>query len=154
MGVGASATKGGGSTGQAEGAVSEGNVEVDGVRLWFDIAGEGRPTLLIGGTGMSGSVWEFLGASVLRDCGCQVITFDNRGVGRSDGPPGPYSIEGMAAETAGLITALGVGPVNVLGLSLGGAIAQQLAATRPDLVQAAVLWAATEIGRATSELQS
>jgi thioesterase CepJ len=49
----------------------------------------------------------------------------------------------MAADTAGLIEQLQLGPTTVIGLSLGGSIAQHLAATRPELVQALVLWAAT-----------
>jgi thioesterase CepJ len=122
--------------------VPEGSVVVDGVQLSFETAAEGRPVLLISGTGMSGGAWELLGASQLRAAGFQVTTFDSRGVGRSDGPPGPYSVEAMAKDTAGLITALDVGPVFVVGLSLGGSIAQVLAATRPDLVHAVVLWAA------------
>jgi thioesterase CepJ len=118
------------------------SVVVDGLRLAYDVSGTGPPVLLIAGTGMPRAAWELLGAPALRDAGFQVISFDNRGVGGSDGPPGPYSVEAMVADAAGLITALDVGPVQVLGLSLGGSVAQYLAATRPDLVRAVVLWAA------------
>lgn len=116
-------------------------VAVNGIRLAYRVAGEGEPVLLISGTGMSGAHWELLGAQVLRDAGYQIITFDNRGVGGSDGPAGPYSVAEMAADTVGLLKTLEISHVRVVGLSLGGAIAQQLAATRPDLIRAMVLWA-------------
>jgi pimeloyl-ACP methyl ester carboxylesterase len=119
------------------------SVVVDGLRLAVELSGTGPPVLLIAGTGMPRAAWELLGAQAMRDAGFQVISFDNRGVGGSDGPPGPYSVEAMAADVAGLITALEVGPVHVLGLSLGGSVAQYLTASRPDLVRAVVLWAAT-----------
>jgi thioesterase CepJ len=121
--------------------VAKRSVVANGIRLSYEISGEGQPVLLIAGTGMSGAVWEFLGASSLREAGYQVITFDNRGVGASEGPPGPYSVADMAADTVALLEHVGAGRVLVVGLSLGGCIAQQLAVVRPDLVRALVLWA-------------
>jgi thioesterase CepJ len=124
------------------------DVVVDGVRLSVNARGEGPAVLFISGTGMPAAAWELFGASELVDRGFRVVTFDNRGVGRSDGPPGPYSVEMMAADTARLVEELGIGPVSVVGLSLGGSIAQQLAVWRPDLVHAVVLWAS--VGRTPS----
>ena len=124
------------------------DVVVAGVRLSVDDQGEGPAVLLVSGTGMPGSAWDLFGAPALLDGGFRVITFDSRGVGRSDGPPGPYSVEMMSADTARLVEALGIGPVCVVGLSLGGSIAQHLAASRPELVQAVVLWAS--VGRTPS----
>jgi pimeloyl-ACP methyl ester carboxylesterase len=118
------------------------SVVVDGVRLAFERSGAGPPVLLLAGTGMPSFAWDLLGAPALRDAGFEVITLDSRGVGGSDGPPGPYSVEAMAGDVAGLIAALDAGPVHVLGLSLGGSVAQYLAATRPDLVRTVVLWGA------------
>jgi thioesterase CepJ len=123
--------------------MANGSAVVGGVRLWFEDVGQGPPVVLISGTGMSGRTWELLGAPALREAGYRVVTFDSRGVGHSEGPPAPYSVEEMAADTAGLIEQLQLGPTTVIGLSLGGSIAQHLAATRPELVQALVLWAAT-----------
>jgi thioesterase CepJ len=117
------------------------SVVANGIRLSYDVSGEGQQVLLIAGTGMSGAVWEFLGASSLREAGYQVITFDNRGVGDSEGPPGPYLVGDMAADTVALVEHLGVADILVVGLSLGGCIAQQMAVMRPDLVRALVLWA-------------
>ena len=104
--------------------------------------------LFICGTGMPATTWDLFGVSALVDRGYRVVTFDNRGVGRSEGPPGPYSVEMMSDDTAQLVEALAIGPVSVVGLSLGGSIAQQLAASRPDLVEAVVLWAS--VGRTPS----
>ena len=118
-----------------------GEAVLNGVRLSYEIAGDGDPVVLVAGTGMSGSGWELLGAPELRAAGYRTITFDNRGVGSSDGPPGPYSVADMAADTAALIEHLGYPRTRVIGISLGGSIAQELTRTRPDLVQATVLWA-------------
>ena len=75
----------------------------------------------------------------LEEAGHRVITFDNRGCGRSAAPPAPYRVADMAADTAALIEYLGLGPCDVIGYSLGGYIAQQLAVTCPDLVRRLVL---------------
>lgn len=71
--------------------------------------------------------------------GLRVIRFDLRGHGLSDCPDGPYGMEDLTADAAGLIDALSCGPVVLVGLSIGGMIGQMLAATRPDLVRALVL---------------
>ena len=100
------------------------SVVVNGVRLAYEVSGDGDPVLLIAGTGMPASAWELHGAPTLRDAGYRVITFDNRGTGDSDGPPGPYTVTEMAADTAGLLEHLGYGTALVVGLSLGGSIAR------------------------------
>ncbi len=108
----------------------------------------GEAVLCIGGSGMPTYAWDIARVSRLLDAGYRVITFDSRGVGASDGPPGPYSIADMAADTAAHIEGLDVAPCRLLGVSLGGFIAEELAITRPELVRAAVLWASA--GRATA----
>ncbi|MBI4788540.1 MAG: alpha/beta fold hydrolase [Chloroflexi bacterium] len=75
----------------------------------------------------------------------QVITFDNRGAGDSDKPDGPYTVPMMAADTAGLLDALEIKSAYVMGNSLGGFIAQELAVTRPDLIGKLIL-ASTNYG--------
>lgn len=113
-------------------------VTVNGMELAFDVSGDGDAVVLIAGTGMPGIAW-FAHRSRLEAAGYRTIAFDSRGVGNSSAPDGPYSVEAMAADTAGLIDHLGVAPCHVIGLSLGGMTAEALARSRPDLVRSAVL---------------
>jgi aminoacrylate hydrolase len=76
-----------------------------------------------------------------------VIIFDNRGVGKSSTPPGPYSVADMATDTIGLLDALGIARWNLSGSSLGGAIAMQVAIDEPDRTESLQLhssWLRTE----------
>jgi len=67
------------------------------------------------------------------------VVFDNRGAGRTDKPDAPYSIRGMAADTAGLIDALGIKRTALLGISMGGMIAQEFALKHPSRVRGLIL---------------
>ena len=69
----------------------------------------------------------------------RVIVFDNRGIGRTDGPDQPYAVPMMAADTIGLMDALGIGSAHILGFSMGGFIAQQMALDYPERVRGLVL---------------
>lgn len=73
----------------------------------------------------------------------RVLRYDVRGHGRSAVAPAPYSAEMLADDLGGLIEGLGLGPVHVVGLSLGGMTAQMLAARRPELVRSLALVATT-----------
>jgi pimeloyl-ACP methyl ester carboxylesterase len=113
---------------------------LDGVTLHYDIEGEGPPLLLIAGLGANSSAWATVKPLLVARFTC--ITFDNRGTGRSDAPPGPYTIEQMADDTAALIEHLGLGPVDAVGWSLGGSVLQALLIRRGELVRRAVLLSA------------
>ncbi len=112
-------------------------LHVGDVNLYYEVHGDGEPLVLIPGLGSDvsdyGRIIELLAA------GCRVVALDNRGAGRSDKPDIPYSVEMMADDVAGLMTALGVGPAFVLGHSMGGRIALTLALRHPELVQGLVL---------------
>jgi pimeloyl-ACP methyl ester carboxylesterase len=112
---------------------------VNGVKLSYEVRGEGPPVLLICGALQPASTWWLFGGQTLVDNGHTVIAFDNRGVPPSDVPPPPYTIEDMAADAIGLMEHIGLGPYAVLGGSLGGLIAQTVALRRPDLVRCVVL---------------
>ena len=106
---------------------------IDGVALHYEVHGSGEPLLLIHGLGSSGQDWEEQILFFARSH--RVIAFDLRGHGRSDKPKGGYSIERFAADAADLLRTLGVTQAHVVGISLGGAIAFQLALDHPGLVR-------------------
>lgn len=114
-------------------------VVVGELSLGFEAVGPttGVPLLLLPGLGMRLEHWAaHLPALSARR---QVIALDVRGGADSDAPPGPYTIPQLAVDTAGAIDALGLGRVDVLGVSMGGFIAQELATTYPALVRRQVL---------------
>lgn len=108
-------------------------VEVNGVGLHYEDSGGGPPVLLIHGLGSSARDWERQVEALAHSR--RPIAVDLRGHGRSDKPPGPYSIELFATDVAGILEHLGAGPLPVVGISLGGIVGFQLAADRPDLVE-------------------
>ncbi len=117
----------------------------DGTRLHYEVHGAGDPVLLIMGLGSNAYGWyrtiPWLAESH------QAIAFDNRGVGRSDVPPGAYTIADMAADAAAVVDAAGHERVHVVGASLGGMIAQRFAVAYPDRVRSLVLVCTTPGGR-------
>ena len=112
-------------------------VEAGEVRLHYELHGEGPPVLMVAGLGNDSRSWAFQLPALSRRY--TVILFDNRGVGESDKPPGPYTTRMMGLDAAALLDALGVGPAHVVGHSMGGLIAQHLAIERPDLVRSLTL---------------
>ena len=111
--------------------------DANGIRIHYEVHGEGRPLLLI--LGLGGDVSEnaaLIDQLAVRSRG---IAFDNRGAGRTDKPDAPYSIELMAADALGVMDALGVSRADVLGISLGGRIALELALGHPERVERLIL---------------
>jgi pimeloyl-ACP methyl ester carboxylesterase len=109
------------------------HIAVNGIQLYYERHGQGTPLLFIHGLGSSTRDWAAQVAYFAR--AYQVITFDLRGHGQSDKPPGPYSLPLFASDTAGLLRALGGEAAPVVGVSLGGGVAFQLALDAPDLVR-------------------
>jgi len=118
-------------------------IECNEIEIYYEIQGSGQPLLLITGLGYGLWYWQKL-VSELCDY-YQVITFDNRGAGKSSHPEGPYTVSMMADDTAGLLDVLELKQIAVLGHSLGGFIAQELVVKRPDLVGKLIL-ASTNFG--------
>jgi pimeloyl-ACP methyl ester carboxylesterase len=105
--------------------------------LFCEEHGSGEPLLLVPGLGYAVWCWErqlpaFAAAR-------RAVAIDNRGAGRSPKPPGPYTIEGMADDTAAALDRLGIESAAVLGHSMGGYIAQALALRHPGRVRSLVL---------------
>jgi 3-oxoadipate enol-lactonase len=107
------------------------------IRLYYEIAGQGDPVVFIHGLGSSARDWEYQVPFFAPRY--RVVVFDVRGHGRSDKPPGPYSVPLFAQDAAALIRALEAAPAHVVGISMGGMIALQLAVDEPALVRSLVV---------------
>lgn len=122
-------------------------VEVNGARLWYDEAGQGATVVLLhGGLGDSG-LWEPVVPLLAERF--RTIRTDFRFFGRSAGPAAPFSLR---ADTLGVLDALGLDRVALVGLSLGGAVALDLALDHPERVRAVAAVASTLSGAAELEL--
>jgi len=111
--------------------------EAPGFRMYYEEHGSGFPLLLINGLGSDHLEW--LHQLLAFEARFRVVVFDNRGTGMTDVPPGPYTTAQMADDAASLLRALGIARANVLGVSLGGMIAQEVALRHPDRVDRLVL---------------
>jgi pimeloyl-ACP methyl ester carboxylesterase len=113
------------------------HVLVGGTDLVYEELGEGAPVLFISGTSVDRTIWGGQVAHFMGHYRC--ISFDNRDVGESSMATGAYTPREMAAETAGLMAALALPRTHVVGHSLGGAVAQELALAAPDRVRSLTL---------------
>jgi len=112
-------------------------LHVNDVDLYYEITGMGEPLLLIHGHGSSTQDWALQVECFSKHY--QVITFDARGFGRSSKPARPYSIRLFAEDTAALLQGLKITAAHVVGISMGGMIAFELALDFPHLVKSLVI---------------
>ena len=110
---------------------------VNGIELFYECVGAGPPLLLIHGLGSSGDDWAFQREAFARRH--RLILVDLRGSGRSAKPPGPYSMAQFADDLWTLLDGLGIDALDLLGFSLGGSVAIEMALGRPDRVRRLVL---------------
>jgi len=113
----------------------------NGIKIFWNEAGSGDPLVMIMGLGYSHEMWHRTWPGMARKY--RTIVFDNRGVGQSDVPPGPYQVPQMAADTAAVMDAAGVERAHVFGVSMGGAIAQEFTLTYPHRVRSLILGCTT-----------
>jgi 3-oxoadipate enol-lactonase len=111
--------------------------ELEGRRVYFEEHGEGDPVLLINGLGADHTTWA-LQTEFLRER-MRVIVFDNPGIGQTEGPPGPYTSALFADVASSLLRFLGLERAHIVGASMGGLIAQQLAVRHAGLVRSLTL---------------
>jgi poly(3-hydroxyoctanoate) depolymerase len=116
------------------------DLEVDGVTLRVSESGEGRPILLVMGIGGHLGMWRPL-ERLLNEAGFRTITYDQPGTGLSTPYRVPRRMSGIASTAEAMLDALGYGAVDVLGVSFGGGVAQQLAHQAPERVRRLVLCA-------------
>jgi pimeloyl-ACP methyl ester carboxylesterase len=111
--------------------------ENQGAKIYWDEQGQGAAVLLIMGLGWTSAMWHrtrpILAASY------RTVALDNRGVGCSDVPPGPYPIALMASDAAAVLDAAGIRRAHIFGVSMGGMIAQEFALQYPERVHSLIL---------------
>jgi len=112
-------------------------VENQGTKIYWDEQGQGAPVLLIMGLGYTSAMWHRTRPALAQRY--RTIAFDNRGVGLSDVPPGPYSVAAMASDAAAVLDAAGIPSAHVFGVSMGGAIAQEFALQYPARTRSLIL---------------
>lgn len=110
----------------------------DGTRIAYTLAGnrDGEPVLMIQGLGADSRGWTFQRRALSR---FRLILVDNRGVGASERPPGPYDLEVMAADAIAVLDHAGYGSAHVMGASMGGIISQIIGARYPERVRSLIL---------------
>ena len=111
--------------------------QVNDISMYYEVHGEGEPLVLI--PGLSADVSDYERIIALLAQHYRVVAFDNRGAGRSDKPDAPYSIEMMADDAAALLDALGIGQAHIVGTSMGGRIAADLALRHPEHAKSLIL---------------
>ena len=112
-------------------------VIANGIEIYYEITGRGQPLTLIMGLGCSARQWQWMVPVFAKSF--QVITFDNRGVGRSGKPDMDYTTELFADDICALLDALHVEKTHIFGVSVGGMIAQRFALKYRDRVDRLVL---------------
>lgn len=109
----------------------------NGINIDYKVEGQGEPLIMISGAGANKSAWRYQTRVFKKHY--RAITFDHRGVGKSDKPAGPYNFKTMADDTIGLMDHLNIEKAHVIGMSAGGMIAQELAINHPERVNKLVL---------------
>lgn len=108
-----------------------------GTKIYWTEQGSGEPILLIMGHRWGHQMWHQIAPRLAAEH--RVILFDNRGVGESDKPAGPYTAAQMAGDALAVLDAAGVERAHIYGASMGGQIAQEIALSAPDRVISLIL---------------
>jgi 3-oxoadipate enol-lactonase len=119
-------------------------VENQGARIYWDEHGWGEPILLIMGLGVTSQMWHRTRPLLAKQF--RTLAFDNRGVGQSDVPSGPYSIPLMASDAAAVLDAAEIESAHIFGVSMGGMIAQELVLQDSKRVRSLILGCTTAGG--------
>ena len=117
---------------------TNGTIRANAQELYYEVNGDGEPLVLLMGIGYDSSLWKLHQVPALSQH-FEVITMDNRDVGRSGRAHAAYAISDMADDVAALLDGLGIERAHVLGLSMGALIGQELALRHPARVNRLVL---------------
>jgi len=112
-------------------------VKANDIEMYYEITGNGPPLTMIMGLGCSSRQWKWM-VPILAES-FRVITFDNRGVGRTSKPDMEYTTDLFADDIAALLNTLGIERTHIFGISVGGMIAQKFALNYPEMVDRLVL---------------
>jgi pimeloyl-ACP methyl ester carboxylesterase len=115
------------------------NAQLRDIVTYYEEAGSGEPLVLVMGLGGDLQAWRFQVLELSKHF--RVITYDNRGSGRTSAPDRPYTIAGMAEDLNGLLDVLKIEKAHILGYSMGGYIAQEFALAHPNRVNKLILLA-------------
>jgi pimeloyl-ACP methyl ester carboxylesterase len=130
-------------------------VDVNGISIGYGVDGHGEPLILLMGVSGGRKHWFFQARAFKKHY--RIITIDNRGVGDSDKPTESYDIKTMADDTIGVMNHLGIDKAHILGTSLGGLIAQEIAINYPERVKKLILGSTnpggSEMEEANREMQ-
>jgi pimeloyl-ACP methyl ester carboxylesterase len=132
----------------ARGGAEMAQANVNGVRLFYKVQGQGEALVLIPGLGAGHTAW-FRQLHAFKKH-YKVITFDPRSIGRSDRPKQLYGFKALADDVVGLMDHLAIKRAHILGQSLGGLVAQEVAIDYPDRVLKLVLVSSTVAGGDTN----
>ena len=111
--------------------------KVNGININYQVTGHGEPLVMVAGLAMARDGWHYQVAYFKSQY--QTITFDNRGVGKSEKPGGDYSPQIMAEDTVQLMDYLNIKAAHVIGISMGGLVAQEMAIRYPDRITKLIL---------------
>lgn len=123
---------------------------INDIKLYYEVHGQGFPLVCIAGFSADHMAWVNLIEPLAKKY--KVILLDNRGVGQSDVPPGPYCIQQMSDDVYSLCRYLDIEQALVMGSSMGGFITQQLMRQHPQFVRASIMVNSTQKSRASCNL--
>jgi len=112
-------------------------VKVGDINMYYEIHGKGEPLVFINGRNMCADLLYRHIPVFAKDY--RVVVFDNRGVGKSDAPDVPYSLEMMANDLKGLLKAISIDKAHLAGYSMGARIAEEMALSYPEMVKSLLL---------------
>ena len=127
-------------------------IDLNGIDIYYERSGAGPRLLFLNGSGSSIATSELLIQLFTNDF--DVLVHDQRGLGLTSVPPGPYSMAGYAADAAALLDHVGWDRTRVIGVSFGGMVAQELAVTWPERVERLASCARRPVARAVRRIPS